>query len=212
MKRSLFLVVEGVDLSGKTATCELLISKMKKEGVLTKKNYEGYSIAGKFARKARDCKLLPVFIKDIFFIFSYFFDTFRIWLLLKKGITVVQDRYYTSYLCFHLCLADAIKKRKFNFYPLLKVLKVLFIQPDFIIFCKCQFSTLKKRYSEKADKHYNDIVLFSGEFGDTLEQYYKCFELILKTERGVIEISNDGTLQDLDKKVSNIVFRILEKS
>jgi len=191
-KKSLFIVIEGLDGSGKTTVAKRLLEVANHEFIgKIKFTYEPNdpSAAGEFIRDILMKKITQFHPR----VLAYAFATNRLdhnyrlinpWLEKDKHI-IVSDRYYLSSLVYQTA----------EDFPLDRVMELneLARKPDLIFFVNVTNETCYQRLNKRNQPR----ELFEGRFDETREKFLKAIDF-LKTTRNenIIEIDGNGTVEE----------------
>lgn len=204
--RGKFIVIEGIDGSGKTIQTKRVVEVLKKKGYnVTAAKEPTDGAIGKIIKN----DILPGKIKMPHIATQYLFSADRsvhqleIEKELKKGKIVVMDRYFWSAVCYGIADLDQVP----DYY--VTVLSVLsyynrFLSPDLTFFLDISLKTALKRIG-KSSKH-NEIY----DNGPKLKKIKKAYDYIKKrfaAEFVVVdaEKSLEELTEDLVKRVERVV-------
>jgi dTMP kinase len=191
-KNSLFIVIEGLDGSGKTTAgrrlTEVLNNTFQNK---TKLTYEPHdpSCGGLFIRQVLTKKIK----KFDHHVLALSYAANRLdhccreiepWLERDDGRIVISDRYYLSSLVYQ-------SRPDFSFEEIMK-LNNKAIKPDLIFFLNVSNEVCYERMNIRNQPR----ELFEGNLSETREKYFKAIEY-LKEEHGdnIVEIDGGGTIE-----------------
>ncbi len=155
----MFIVFLGVDGSGKTTMVDGLTEWLKKEMPKTKINYFHFCPTKRYNKKGSiavtNPHALPTYnipiniIKDIFILWNFFVGGRKVKKLLKKGETVIIDRYYYD------LLIDPLRYRLLNLTYRKYLIKSV-LEPDGVFYCIGDSSQI---YQRKKETSIEDIII-----------------------------------------------------
>ncbi len=203
-----FFAIEGIDGSGKTIQTQRVVKALRKKGIdaiSAKEPTDG--VIGKFIKNdilSGKIKIPPIAIQ-------YLFSADRadhqkeIENLLKKGKTIVMDRYFWSAVCYGIADLDQIP----DYY--ITVLSVLspynrFLRPDFTFFLDISLKTALKRIAGSA-KH-NEIydnekkLIKIKKAHDFIKKRFAKELTVINGERTVEEVTED-LVKQIEKRVKS---------
>lgn len=186
-----YIAIEGIDGSGKTTICDILVKELK-NSILIKE--PSYNEIGKFIRNSLENK--EEYMKD-FLISTLLFFADRIYLkkeirkLKEKYDYIISDRCFLStYTYQNALIKNKEEKKKFNkiFNFLLQNIEI----PDAIIILDVDVDVAVKRLKEKKKSIYEE-----KNFLEKVLENYRNFKLELKNiylidaNRSIEEVKND---------------------
>lgn len=136
--RGLLVVCEGLDCSGKTTTIKEILKQNSKQFVYSK-GIGSNTLIGTISRKFPSTLLF--FVELVYFIFT------KIKPNLKRGKTILQDRYDISIISY-----VPLTKRGYN-QLLIKIFEKFVIKPDAIVYFHLPLNERIKRLEEKGGKY-----------------------------------------------------------
>jgi len=183
----MFIVLEGIDGSGKTTLINILNEKIP-NSVILKENTDFVVNMNENPEKA--VKIFEEFcIKRVEF-------GKQIQEYLDLGKTVLLDRYFPSSFCYQIKLC---KDRRFDCEELLKVYQRYYpkwIKPDLIFIMETDLETCIERIKERGEVVENDILIkiqnCYESFGNLIDNVYyiknekDAFSIIRLFQRGLI--------------------------
>ena len=198
--RGRLVVVEGLDFAGKTTAGRLALEELSARGEPAIYNTAKERRLRRVSKQLAVRRGVPTIVPDILFLVAVLYDTARIARRLRRGVTVVQDRYYSSYVWNHLAIPRSA--RRLSTLPLYRLLRPLFLEPDVVLYCRCSPRVLRERYkvqrrSAPTALSPNDLVVFAQESHLAIESYESAFAEALAGVRGVVSIDNDGPIEQL---------------
>ncbi len=203
--KSVLIVVEGPDFSGKSTAATTIESELLKLGLPVTRNTVKSSPVRSVSKFVARLKFAPPVIADTLFFVAVLIDELKIRLLLRRGVSVVQDRYYPSYFQ-HLLAASTVGRRKHSpFITLYRYWRHVCLDPNLIIYCQCVSATLEQRYRESLRQRafvpsLNDVWLFEGDTRP-VKLLRDHFSRALEGFSNVVEISNEGSLVEFQSQV-----------
>jgi dTMP kinase len=204
-RRGLFIVFEGIDGAGKRTlskfTKDILKSKNLKVALIEYPDYN--SIWGKIINRYLYNKI-ELNIEEEFFV--YFIDILKdqaeIAKLLKEGIFIISDRYFSSTVAFQCAKGFDYQKAR----SMINIMDV--ILPDLTIFLQIPpVLAVERKYKEKEhlDRHEKDANL--------LKNVNSMYDKILKENwlsKKWIEIDGSKDLESMKSDIEIIISKLLE--
>ncbi len=208
-----FVVLEGLDGSGKATQTELLIKQLKKRGQNIKTiEFPQYGqksagmieeyLSGKYGKS----KEVNPQIASIFYACDRYDASFEIRKWIKKGYFVIADRYISSNVAHQGGKIKNPKKRKeftdwlyFLEYQIFNIPK-----PDKVIFLKTSPEFSIKSLKEKSNKdiHEKDLSHLKGA-------YMAYMDLVKHENFAVVEVTKNNDFlppEEINKKILKIIF------
>ncbi len=179
----MFIVFEGVDGAGKSTQARLLYNFLKnrvKKLILTK--YPSKGPVGKLIKKELLCKKTSSEVDSFLFLADMFEqDEEVIKPLVKKGYSIISDRYYPSFIAYQ-------KSQGFNT-KLLKDFYNRLTKPDLVFILKCSPLVCFKRGKKKRSKYEKLSFLkkVSREY-DKIKSLLSCKVVMLDSSKSVKEL------------------------
>ena len=206
-----FIVMEGLDLSGKTTVGRFIIEELEQREILSKYNSAKQRWLRNLSKKIRKYRYLPSIVPELLFILAVLYDTVKIAWWLKSGISVIQDRYYFSYKWYPSTRGNS----GISTLPLIKVLRGFFLRPDVTFLCCSNTDKLRERYetvfkSQDETLSENDQILYSGSCRNVLENHQQYFENEFKNFPNGVIIENNGSLYELRNRVKIEISSLLK--
>lgn len=203
--RGRFVVVEGLDFAGKTTVGMLAVQELERLGLPAVHNTAKDRRLRAWSKRIAGRRGVPVLVPDLLFLLAVLHDTALIARRLRRGVSVVQDRYYPSYVWNQLAIPRS-RRGGPSMLAVYRLLRPLFLEPDLVIYCRCTAATLRARYEVKRRASPeglspNDLVVFSDEAPERLTAYEAAFGEALDGMRPVVRIDNDGSLEELEQSV-----------
>lgn len=178
MKKGKLIVIEGTDCSGKKTQTELLVKKLRAEGIScenfsfpfynspTGKIIAGpylakpqYNIEGYFPEGAANVHSQ---VASLYFAADRKYNLEKITNLLNKGINVILDRYVESNMAHQAGKSKLMKEKKeiIKFLEILEFRLLKLPRPDLTVFLHMPTEVsvlLKQNREEKPDQHESDF-------------------------------------------------------
>jgi dTMP kinase len=167
MNKNLFVVLEGLDGSGKTTICEELANEL---------GWELYRTPPDPFKKIRsdiDKNANPE-TRFYFYLASVLYASKEIKEILKTN-SVICDRYIYSTICYHLALEPRLSYFDISQLDLLK--------PDFVIYLEASYEERVRRIANRGNKRPEEIMndmYNSKNFQFDVEKEYHKFKDIIK--------------------------------
>lgn len=193
--KPLFVVIEGIDQSGKGTQAELLRKRFENEGRKTKllafPNYE--TRIGKIIKDFLNDKLLyPAELRHLLLSANRWETKDEIKEYLQKGFTIVCNRYYHSNIPYGM--ANGLKRKW------LESLDEGLPEPDFVILIDISAKTSLARKASNRDMHERDMKFLT----EVRKQYLKLAKeqnwIVVDGEQSVEAVSK-GIWKTLSKKL-----------
>ncbi len=212
-----FIVIEGIDASGKKTQANLLIEKLKEKNYDTKYAdfpvYESKfgSLVGKYLRgEFGERKKIPVEIRCMLYAMDryQFRDEYRSFL--DNGGIIVANRYTQSNIGFQS--ADLEGRDKEDLINWIEDVESRMPQPDSVVFLHVPFEEATKLHEKKSERSYigkeRDIHEKDLEFQKRVSQTYE--KICRERENWIqLECMNDGVLRD-KSDISEEIYSVLE--
>src|SRR4051794_31160304 len=96
--RGRFVVVEGLDFAGKTTVARAVVEEFAATGLPAITNTAKNRRLRRWSKALGGSRRVPTIVPDLLFLAAVLHDTARIARIRHRGVTVVQDRYYPSYV------------------------------------------------------------------------------------------------------------------
>lgn len=193
-KESLFIVIEGLDGSGKTTASKHLANHLqKKAGKNILRSYEpnDESCGGNFIRQALEKKITHVNPRTLLYAFAanrldHCSRTIQPWLDKGTDHIFLCDRYYLSSLVYQSNEDIDMKE--------VMLVNAHAIRPDLIFFMNVDDEVCYQRM----DVRNKPRELFEENLAATRDKYFKAIDF-LKKERNetIIEIDANGTVENI---------------
>jgi dTMP kinase len=202
-KGSLFVVIEGLDGSGKTSASKVLVEMLNAqnpESVLLSYEPHNPSCAGTFIRQILTKEITqfdPHFLPLAFATnrLDHCHRVIKPWLAAGDNHIVICDRYYLSSLVYqsddHYSFDDIMKLNEFA------------KKPDIIFF----FNVDNKTCYERMHIRNQSPELFETNLSETREKYFKAIEYLRETrDENIVEIDGSGTIEEVANKLRDEIY------
>lgn len=182
----MFVVIEGLDGSGKTTVAKELA---KSENIKFTYEPNDPSAAGLFIRDILQKKITTFHPRVLAYAFAanrldHNYRVINPWLE-KAGNIVISDRYYLSSLVYQ-------SSKDFPFERVIE-LNELARLPDIIFFINVTNETCYQRLN----KRNQPLELFEGRLSETRKKYFDAILFLRETrQENIIEIDGNGTVKD----------------
>lgn len=145
-----FIVLEGIDGSGKTTQIQILEEALKKKNVsvFLTKNPTDHPIGKMIREVLAGTQKIPATARQYLFCADRVVQEEEIIERLKKGETVISDRYFWSSVAYGMADKDVKDERLLTAYSILSFYNE-FILPDLTIFLDVDVDTAVSRFSTK---------------------------------------------------------------
>ncbi len=193
-----FIVVEGLDGSGSSTQIFRVVDFLKENGRkihITKEptnNLIGGLIRGQLSG---DWKSSPECLQLLFAADTAHHLKKEIIPLLKKGVTVISDRYFFSTIAFG---STKIEDRKW-----LIDINDRFILPDLTIFIKVSPEVCVERMKKSRFR----IELF--EEREKLEKTWKSYEKLTKEFNNIKVVDGERSIQEISYEILNLIKKVI---
>jgi dTMP kinase len=200
---SLFVVIEGLDGSGKTSASKVLVEMLNALNPdSVKLTYEPHnpSCAGTFIRQILTKEITdfhPQFLPLAFATnrLDHCQRVIKPWLASANNNIVICDRYYLSSLVYqsdnHYSFDDIMKLNEFA------------RKPDIIFF----FNVDNKTCYERMHTRNQAPELFETNLTETRKKYFKAIEYLRDTrDENIVEIDGSGTIEEVANKLRDEIF------
>lgn len=203
--RGKFIVLEGIDASGKTTQTKRVgkILGKKEKIILTKNPTNG--IIGSFIRKTLRGKIkIPPVSFQYLFVADRQIQIDEIASYLKKGITVISDRYFWSSVAYGMVDRKETNHNNTNEISLaaFSILSMYhrFFLPDLTIYLDIPIKKALKRIKESS-KH--DEIYDKEEVNKKIDKGYKW--LIKKFPKEFVIVNADKDREELTEEIVKII-------
>ncbi len=201
-----FVVIEGIDGSGKTTQAKRLVEYFEKKGIKSIYTKEPTDeVIGKLIRKVLSGELrLPHVAFQYLFAADRAVHQIQIEKYLKKGLTVVSDRYFWSSAVYGL-VDRGITNRESDRERLLVALSILsmyhrFIVPDYTFYLRVSTDEAFKRISKTG----RELEIY--ERGEKLEKIRQGYEwLVKKFSKEITVVDGEGSVEELASKITKLL-------
>ncbi|OGZ32442.1 MAG: hypothetical protein A2V69_02380 [Candidatus Portnoybacteria bacterium RBG_13_40_8] len=190
-KKGLFVVFEGIDMTGKTTIAKGVVEKLKnKTNIIYQKGICSKTWIGRIS-----CHYPSTFL----FLMELIYLSIRNYFKIKKGINIIQDRYFASIACYL-----PITKRFYNSL-ILKIGRIVLPKPDMLIYCTASKETIIQRLKKDCEKNkYHKWLIDNPEYIDirkkAYEKYFQQFE-----GKKIIMDTSFCTLKNSIAEISNLI-------
>jgi len=199
--RGKFIVIEGIDGSGKTTQSKRLVKFLQKKGIKSIYTKEPTDeITGKLIRKILSGKLaLPPVAFQYLFAADRAVHQIELSNYLKKGITVVSDRYFWSSAVYGM--VDRGTSKENDRERLLVALSILsmyyrFLLPDYTFYLKVATQEAVRRIDKKA----GELEIY--EKREKLEKIRQGYEwLASKFSKEIIVVEGERSVDEVTRKI-----------
>lgn len=207
-----FIVVEGIDFSGKTTVCRKMADTLRPLGFKVYYSQVKKTSTGRVVNKIGKRNFVPTLMKDLLFLGSYLLGAQQSKKKINKGYFVIQDRYYPSLMTYYQVLGPLRNKTRVSILPLIRKMNNFFPEPDLILYVQSPFEDRVERFKRINKKGINDSLLYSKEEEALSLNYEKELRRNLKNFKNVLIIDNSGSLSSLEEAVSDMTNSILAKN
>jgi dTMP kinase len=200
---SLFVVIEGLDGSGKTSASKVLVEMLNASNPESVKlTYEPHnpSCAGAFIRQILTKEITqfdPHFLPLAFATnrLDHCHRVIKPWLAAADNHIVICDRYYLSSLVYqsddHYSFDDIMKLNEFA------------KKPDIIFF----FNVDNKTCYERMQIRNQAPELFETNLTETRGKYFKAIQYLRETrDENIVEIDGSGTIEEVANKLRDEIY------
>jgi thymidylate kinase len=203
--RGSFVAIEGLDFSGKRTVSAFVEEELLRGQLAVRRNSVKTVPLRNVSKRIDGRRAVPHVRPDLLYLLAVLYDAVRIRRSLRRGISVVQDRYVGSYM-WHQAV---VRGSRGGLLPLYRLLHRI-LAPDLTIYCHCAPETLWRRYDAElrsAPKALtqNDELVFSEVSHARIEPLRSGFERVLEETPNVVSIANDSSLDDLRAAVHEVV-------
>ncbi len=198
-----FIVIEGLDGTGKSTQIQLLANRLRENNVPVEITAEPTSHeSGKLIRRilSGEVKCDPWASAALFLADRITHNTSDngINALTQKGCTVISDRYYYSTFAYQGMDTDLDWAMEMHYNcPLIR-------KPDLVLFLTMSAEKCIERIN--ANRKAEEIEIFENT--ETLKrisnQFDKVFSII-KTQENIVYIDADGTIEEVSERIFNAV-------
>lgn len=204
-----FIVIEGIDASGKTTQAELLGKKIK--GAIVTKNPTDNNLIGKFIREkvlAGKVSLPPV-AHQYLFAADREIQQQEIIEHLRKGKTVISDRYLWSSVAYGIADREGTDYEDWEEVSVvaLSVLSMYhqFLMPDLNIYLDISVEEAKKRM-KKSDKHKE--IYDNQNMNRKIEKGYAWLLKVFPEEFTKVDGDGDRKPEEINEEIVKLIMGI----
>jgi dTMP kinase len=192
-KKSLFIVIEGLDGSGKTSVSKQLAQDLDAERGIVQWTYEPNNdyVAGTFIRDILTKKHTDFSPQILPLAFAtnrldHCDRLIRPWMAANNEHIVISDRYYLSSLVYQSSPDFPFEKvMQFNQFAL---------KPDIIFFINVDTKVCYERMKIRNQPP----ELFETNLGQSREKYFKAIEFLKETRgENIVEVSGNGSILEI---------------
>ena len=190
-RKGLFIVFEGIDMSGKTSIAKGVIEELKnKTDIIYQKGICSKTWVGRIS-----C----CYPSTILFLIELIYLSIKNYFRTKKGTNVIQDRYFAS-IAFYL----PITKRLHNSL-LLKIGRAILPAPDILIYCTASKETIIQRLKRDCEKNkHHKWLINNPEYINIRKKAYKRYFQQFGGNKTIIDTSV-CTLKKSIAEISNLI-------
>lgn len=175
-RKGLFIVFEGIDMSGKTTIAKKVVEKLKnKMDIIYQKGICSKTWVGRIS-----C----CYPSTVLFLIELAYLSLKNYFRTKKRINIIQDRYFASIACYL-----PITERFYNSL-LLRIGKAILPVPDILIYCTASKKTIIQRLKRDCEKNkYHKWLVDNPEYIDIRKKAYKEYFQQFKGDKTIIDTS-----------------------
>lgn len=202
-KKSLFIVIEGLDGSGKSSASKQLAKVLDphNEGIV-QLTYEPNNtmVAGEFIRDILTKKhtgFTPAILPLAFATnrVDHCDRVVRPWLAQKEGNIVISDRYYLSSLVYQSSASFSFEK--------VMSLNEFALKPDIIFFINVDTKVCYERMKIRNQPP----ELFETNLSESRQKYFDAIRFLRETrEENIIEIDGNGTIEEVANQIKETIY------
>ena len=202
MNKPLFIVIEGLDGSGKSTAAKALADALvKRFSKKTLHTYEPHdpSCGGDYIRNVLKKKITQFHHRTLALAYAanrldHNDRTIKPHLEKGDGHIVVSDRYYLSSLVYQ-------SREGLSFEDVMQ-LNELALQPDLIFFLNVSNETCYHRLNKRNEPQ----ELFEENLDGTRKNYFAAIEFLRKTrQEKIVEIDGNGTVAEIVEQMINVL-------
>jgi dTMP kinase len=204
-KKSLFIVIEGLDGSGKSSASRALVATLEKthKGHI-KQSYEpnDASCGGLLIRDIltkKHTRFTPSLLPLAFATnrLDHCDQVIQPWIEANEGNILICDRYYLSSLVYQSSPDFPFEKvMSYNEFAL---------KPDIIFFINVDSAVCYARMAIRNQPQ----ELFETNLGESREKYFKAIDFLRKTRNeNIVEIDGSGTIEEVAAQILEEIYRI----
>jgi dTMP kinase len=199
-----FIVLEGIDGSGKTTQIQILEEALKKKNIpmFLTKNPTDHPIGKMIREVLSGAQKIPATARQYLFCADRVVQEEEIIAHLKEGGTVISDRYFWSSVAYGMADKDVKDERLLTAYSILSFYNE-FILPDLTIFLDVDVDTAVSRFSTKEKLEIYENKKFITKVKDNYDFLLKKFPeefTVLDSRKDLETVS-----REIIKKVEEIL-------
>ena len=194
-----FIVLEGIDGSGKTTQIQILEEALKKKNIpiFLTKNPTDHAIGKMIREVLAGTQKIPATARQYLFCADRVVQEEEIIARLKKGETVISDRYFWSSVAYGMADKNVTDERLLTAYSILSFYNE-FILPDLTIFLDVDVDTAVSRFSTK-----EKLEIYENK--DFITKVKVNYDFLLN------KFASEFTVIDSRKDLDSVTKEILEK-
>jgi thymidylate kinase len=197
IKKGLFIVFEGIDMSGKTSIAKGVVEELKnKTDIVYQKGICSKTWIGRIS-----C----CYPSTVLFLIELIYLSIKNYFRTKKGTNVIQDRYFAS-IAFYLPIT-----KKLHNSLLLKIGRMILPTPDMLIYCTAPKKTIIQRLKRDCEKNkYHKWLIDNPEYINIRKKTYKRYSQQFEGDKIVIDTSI-CTLKKSIAEISKLIQSAIDK-
>jgi dTMP kinase len=199
---SLFIVIEGLDGSGKTSVSKELVKNLSPNPAQIKLTFEPHdaSCAGVFIRDIlikKNTHFDPHFLPFAFATnrLDHCHTVIKPWLAASNKNIVLCDRYYLSSRVYQ-------SNADFSFIDIMNLNRFV-LKPDIIFFINVDNKTCYQRMKTRNQPE----ELFENNLSETRNKYVKAIQFLRDTrQENIVEIDGSGTIEAVSTQIKEVIY------